>query len=250
MCHQLYYFSDLVNISDWFEFIKYYLLITTIIIETNSPLIPKYFHCLRNQLPVNVNFYFPDSVSPNEFHCFLLSLNYIKKLQIVYLATHLINPIQFSSFIKQLSSCSLSYLALSFSQQDSRTIQSYTTLLSAATSTHYKIGIDITHCELTEMLASTPLFSAQEQFIGSIRLYESKAVFRNLFESRGQIYVSYTFVGRNIHFQNIPKFMTDFGTLYWLRRFRIYYVNTLISDQNMNRKWGLINNKKFKICIQ
>ena len=123
---------------------------------------------------MNVNFYFPDSVSPNEFHCFLLSLNYIKKLQIVYIDTHLINLIQFSSFIKQLSSCSLSYLALSFSQQDSRTIQSYTTLLSAATSTHYKIGIDITQCELTEMQPSTPLFSAQEQFIGSIRLYESK----------------------------------------------------------------------------
>ena len=37
----------------------------------------------------------------------------------------------------------------------------------------------------------------------------NRAVFRNLFESRGQIFVSYTFVGRNIHFQNMLKFMTD-----------------------------------------
>ena len=43
MCHQLCYFTDLVDISDWIEFIKYYLLITTIIIETNSPLITKIF---------------------------------------------------------------------------------------------------------------------------------------------------------------------------------------------------------------
>ena len=174
MIHQLFYLVNLVRVSDWLEFIKSYLLISTVIIETNSLLIPKYFRCLRNLLPENVYFHFNDSVSPNEWHCFLLSLNYIRKLQIVFINTFVINPTQFSLFLKQLSSCSLSYLALAFFRQDYRTIQSYTTLLLAGTSVHYKVSIELNQCELTEMYPSTPLFSTHNQFMGSIKLYQSK----------------------------------------------------------------------------
>ena len=174
MIHQLYYLINLVNIFDWFEFIKAYLVISTIIVETNSHKNPRYFCCLRDLLPKNVYFYFNDSVSPNEWHCFLLSLNHIRKLQIVYINTSLINPTQFCSLLTQLSSCSLSYLALSFHNQDYRTIQSYTTLISTGTSTHYKISIDLTQCELSDIFPSPPLFSTQNQFTGSIKLFQSK----------------------------------------------------------------------------
>ena len=174
MIHQLYYFADLVDVSDWFEFIKVYLVISTLIVETNSPLIPKYFRCLRDLLPENVYFYFRYSVSPNEWHCFLLSLNYIRKLQIIFIDTSLINPTQFSSLLNRLSSCSLGYLALHFYKRDYRTIQSYTTLLSAGTSIQYKISIELNQCLLTDMYPSPPLFSTQTQFIGSIKLYKSK----------------------------------------------------------------------------
>ena len=36
MLYQLYYLANLVDVSDWLEFIKYYLFISTVIIETNS----------------------------------------------------------------------------------------------------------------------------------------------------------------------------------------------------------------------
>ena len=174
MLYQLCYFADFVDVSDWLEFIKAYLVISTLMVETNSPLIQKYFRCLRGLLPENVYFYFSYSVSPNEWHCFLLSLNYIRKLQIIYITTSLINPTQFSSLLNRLSSCSLSYLALRFYNRDYRTIQSYTTLLSAGTSIQYKISINLEQCVLTKMSPSPPLFSTQNQFIGSIDLYQSK----------------------------------------------------------------------------
>ena len=174
MLHQLYYFDDLVDVSDWLEFIKVYLVISTLIVEANSLLISKYFRCLRDLLPENVCFYFSNSVSPNEWLCFLLSLNYIRKLPIIFIDTSLINPTQFSSLLSRLSSCSLGYLALYFYNRDYRTIQSYTTLLSAGTSIQYKISIYLNQCELTDMSPSPPLFSTQNQFIGSIELYQSK----------------------------------------------------------------------------
>ena len=174
MFYQLRYVTNLVDVSDWFEFIKAYLVISTVIVETNSPLIPKYFRCLRGLLPENVYFYFRYSVSPNEWHCFLLSLNYIRKLQIIFINISLINPTQFSSLLNRLSSCSLSYLSLYFYNGDYRTIQSYTTLLSAGTPIQYKISIYLHQCELTDIYPSLPLFSTQNQFIGSIKLYQSK----------------------------------------------------------------------------
>ena len=49
----------------------------TLIVESNSKLIRQFFICFLNLLPQHVyfNFYYP--ISPNEWHCFLLSLTYI-----------------------------------------------------------------------------------------------------------------------------------------------------------------------------
>ena len=175
MSHQLYYFNTIVNVSDWIAFTKLYLLVATIIVETNSHLINEYFCCFKTLFPEYLYFYFLNSVSPNEWRCFVISLKYINKLQIVYINLSLISAIQFDSLLRQLSYCSLSYLALRFYKQDYQSIQSYTKLLdSTDISLQYKISIDLQVCELSETQHSSPLFASHNKFIGSIHLNESK----------------------------------------------------------------------------
>ena len=172
MIHQLRYYRNLIVVSDWDEFTKFYLLICTIIVETNSKLMKYYFRCLNDLLPENVYFYFNDSVSPNDWHCFILSLEYINRMEIVYIRMTLINPLQFNSLLHQLSLCSLCYLALYFVKQDYNTIQSYTNCLLT---TNYKISITIRECKQTESQPSSPLFPTTNiKWTGSIRLHESE----------------------------------------------------------------------------
>ena len=175
MSIQLYYDARLVNVSDWIAFTSFYLLMSTIIIETNSQLTKEYFHCFRDMFPEYLYFYFKRLISPNEWHCFVQSLNYISKLQIVYIGMSLINSIQFDSLLHQLSYCSLSYLALRFHKQDYQSIQSYTKLLdSSAISIQYKLSIYLHQCDFSETEHSTPLLASHTKFIGSMKLYESE----------------------------------------------------------------------------
>ena len=172
MVHQLGYLGNIFDVSDWEEFTTFYLLICTIIVETSSRLIQKYFRCLNDLLPENIYFHFDYSVSPNEWHCFILSLEYIKKMEIVFIRMALINPLQFHSLLHQFSSCSLRYLALHFFKQDYNTIRSYTNCLLP---TNYKISITIRECVLTESQPSSPLFpTTNNKWTGSIRLDESE----------------------------------------------------------------------------
>ena len=171
MVHQLSYIGNILVVSDWYEFTKFYLLICSIIVETNSKLMKYYFRCLNDLLPENMYFYFNDSVSPNEWHCFIISLEYINKMEIVFIRMTLINPLQFNSLLHQLSSCSLRYLALHFFKQDYNLIRSYTNCLLP---TNYKISITIRECVLTESQPSSSLFpTTNNKWTGSIRLDES-----------------------------------------------------------------------------
>ena len=168
MVHQLSYIGNVLVVSDWYEFTKFYLLICTIIVETNSKLMKRYFRCLSDLLPENVYLYFNDSVSPNEWHCFIFSLEYINKMEIVFIRMTLINPLQFNLLLHQLSFCSLHYLALHFVKQDYNTIRSYTNCLLP---TNYKISITIRECALTESQPSSSLFpTTNNKWTGSIRL--------------------------------------------------------------------------------
>ena len=126
-------------------------------------------------MPEHVHFIFGDSIAPNEFHCFLHSLNYFCQIEILYIETYLIAPNEFRLLLHQLSSCSLHYLAIAFYGDDTETIQSYTSLLfSADISINYKISINLNQCELTESLHSYPLFpTTSNTLTGSIRLCQS-----------------------------------------------------------------------------
>ena len=173
--HQLCFDCGITSVSNWVEFTKFYLICAAIIVETNSKQMKKYFSCFKDLLPEHLNFFFINSVSPNEWHSFVLSLKFIRKLEILAIKTSLINPTQLSMLLNQLSFCSLTYLSLFFCQQDYETIQLYTNLLSSTgVSIKYKINIGIDTCDLLETKPSTPLFTTQSKFTGSLRLKESQ----------------------------------------------------------------------------
>ena len=175
MVHQLGYIKNLIAVSDWSQFTWIYLFICTIIIETNSILMEQYFFYFIDRLPEHVSLYFNDSISPNEFHCFILSLNYFYRIEILYIETYLINPLQFKSLLHQLSSCSLGYLAFVFHGNDPETIYSYTNLLmSTDIPINFKISITLVRCDLSDSQRFTPLFTLRNQLTGSLSLIQSK----------------------------------------------------------------------------
>ena len=176
MVHQLNYFDNIMRVSDWMEFTQVYLLISTLIVETNSKLMEQYFHCFIDVLPEHVFFIFYNSISPNEWHCFLLSLNYFCQIEILFMQAYLINPIQFRSLLHQLSSCSLRYLAIAFFGIETEPIQSYTSLLSSTDiPINYNISLNLSNCVLTESQPSSHLFpTTNNNWTGSIKLEESE----------------------------------------------------------------------------
>ena len=175
MVHKLGYIKNLIAVSDWSQFTWLYLFICTIIIETNSRLMEQYFLYFIAQLPEHVFFYFNDSISPNEFHCFILSLNYFCQIEILFIETYLINPLQFKSLLHQLSSCSLGYLAIVFYGNDPETIYSYTNLLmSTDRPINFKISITLVRCDLPDSQRFTPLLTLRNQLTGSLCLIQSK----------------------------------------------------------------------------
>ena len=172
MIHQLRYLSNIQAVSDWIQFTRVYLLISTLIVETNLRSIKEFFLCFINLLPEHVCFYFEEPISPNEWHCFLLSLNYFHQIEILYIDTHGTNPDQFRSLLHQLSSCSLSYLSIGFFNRVYESIKSYTSLLcSTDISINYKISLSFKDCLLTESGLSSLLFpTINNKWTGSIRL--------------------------------------------------------------------------------
>ena len=172
MVHQLGFLSNIIEVSDWSHFTQVYLLICTLIIESNSRLMKFYFDCLSDLLPEHLYFCFDYSVSPNEWHCFLLSLGNICKIEIILIEISHVNPIQLSLLLHRLSSCSLSYLSIVFHGDDPSPIHSYTNLLfSTDIPINYKINISLYRCVLTESQPSSHLFpTTNNKLIGSIRL--------------------------------------------------------------------------------
>ena len=176
MKHQLRYAVNISDVSDWIEFTQVYLLISTLIVETNSKLMKQFFLCFINLLPEHVFLIFNNSISPNEWHCFLLSLNYFCQIEILFIQIIRINPIQFRSLLHQLSSCSLSYLSIAFGGDELEPIQSYTSLISSTDiPINYKISLSLSNCVLTESQPSSHLFPTKNNnWTGSIMLDESE----------------------------------------------------------------------------
>ena len=166
MVHQLGYDANVIGLSCWENFTQIYLLISTLIVETYSKLMEKYFLCFIDQLPEHVYFTFKCYISPNEWLCFLTSLKYICQTEIICMSASIVNPIrfnlvyidtkyinqtQFNSLIQVIGIRSVKILALYFYKKNSTTILSYTNLIKE---TKMKFGtkiiIELVRCNFSD----------------------------------------------------------------------------------------------------
>ena len=154
MCYQLEYegsFDQLKMYTGWYEFTKKYFQLTPILFETSSQNIAKNFNqFLQNSICIYLdNTVLP--VSPNEWVCFLQSLQLVNHIQVIYIYTDSVNLTQFKSLLEIIANSPLSYLALRFFDKDSTEILSYTDLFKETKlRIETRICIDLSYCILTD----------------------------------------------------------------------------------------------------
>ena len=157
-------------IQGWKVFTEFYLQLTAILYETNSNSIINRFAYFRQFLPYPIYFYFTQTVSPNEWICFLQSLQLLSQIQLIYIDTEFINPKQFIHLIEKVKVCSLHYLALQFYSKDATEILKYTnTIRDTQLMFDTKLCLYLAECNLTNDSA-VDIFSNTNQIIFSLIL--------------------------------------------------------------------------------
>ena len=143
--------SLLKEYTGWYEFTKKYFQLTPILFETNSQSIT---NCFNQFLQNSICIYLDSTVlpvSPNEWVCFLQSLQLVKHIQVIYIETNLVNLTQFKSLLETIANSPLSYFALEFYSKDSTEVLSYTNLFKETKlRIQTRISIELSHCTLTE----------------------------------------------------------------------------------------------------
>ena len=154
MCHQLKYEYSLSKYAGWYEFTKKYFQLSPILFETNSKSIT---NCFNQFLQNSICIYLDDTVlpvSPNEWECFLQSLQLVKHIQVISIDTDSVNLIQFESLLEIIANSPLSYLALRFHSKDSTEVLTYTDLFKETElRTQTRINIELKECTLTDATA-------------------------------------------------------------------------------------------------
>ena len=159
--------TDNFLIKGWKAFTEFYLQLTAILYETNSNSIINRFDYYRQFLPNPIYFYFTQTVSPNEWICFLQSLQLLSQIQLIYIHTEFINPKQFIDLIEKLKVCSLHYLELRFYKKFTPSILEYFKDTEFPCDT--KISIDLYNCNLTHKTA-VELFPLSNQNLFSLNI--------------------------------------------------------------------------------
>ena len=173
MSDQLRHYKDLVDMSDCREFTQSFLLLCTVVMETNSDSIPEHFNYFKERFPSPLYLYFLDTISPNEWHCFLRAMEYVRQFQIIHFQSDYVTAAQFRSLLDQLSTCCVRYVALFFNEKEFDGIHPYTSILTFATlPLDTRVSIHLHSCDLTTTNSSPRLFSCTNQFTGSLMLYE------------------------------------------------------------------------------
>ena len=199
--YQLEY-TDSYHIEGWHSFTKMYLQLTAILYETTSPKIPIWYEHLKQFLPTPIYLYINKTVSPNEWICFIQSLDLIPHIQHLDIDTRYINADQFKSLIQKMKVCSISLVSLSFDEKDSTTVLSYTDLIrETELKVDTKISIQLTVCDFSDVTTAVNLFSpTTNQILSSMRLWDNKysnnvlqqltkqlSVFQNLFVGESEL---------------------------------------------------------------
>ena len=157
MCDQLEYegsFDQLKRYTGWYEFTKKYFQLTPILFETNSQNIANNFNqFLQNSICIYLNSRVLP-VSPNEWECFLQSLQLVKHIQVIHIDTDSVNLTQFKSLLEIIANSPLSYLALRFDTKDSTKVLAYTDLFKETKlNIETRISIELSFCTLTDTTA-------------------------------------------------------------------------------------------------
>ena len=156
------------------DFTRMNFELTSMLFETNSNSIPTWFRYLIKLLPSPLYLYITETVSPNESFCFLKSLKFIPKIQLIYFRTEHINPIQFKDLLEQMKFCFVEYLAILFNFLHSTTILEYTDMIRNTEFTFdTKISIDLYKCNITDMAAVKLFSQTVNQNISCINLRET-----------------------------------------------------------------------------
>ena len=142
---------QLMRYTGWYEFTKKYFQLTPILFETNSKLIT---NCFNQFLQNSICIYLDNTVlpvSPNEWVCFLQSLQLVKHIQVIRIDTNYVNLTQFNSLLEIIANSPLSYLALRFFNKDSTEVLSYTNIFKLTKlRTETRISIELSSCTLTD----------------------------------------------------------------------------------------------------
>ena len=180
MYHQFKFdIFNLLPYTGWYEFTYRYFDLISILSEANST--HKY---LKRLLPTSISLYLNNrvpSVSPNEWQCFIQSLQLVQHINILYIDTRYVSIEQFASLLKEMRNYPLSQLVVKFEEGKKQTepmspkIVAYTNLINnTVLNGDTRISIEIKGCKIEELKSIDLFSSSTSQHINSVKLYESK----------------------------------------------------------------------------
>ena len=182
MSYQLYY-SRLYHHQGWNLFTKIYFQLASVLFETNSDSIPLWFDNFKQYFPMPMYLYVRETVSPNEWICFIQTLKLVCRIQLIYIDTSRISPTRFSSLIQEMRICSVNLLALRFHKQDSTTVLSYTDVIKETRiNFDTKISIALSSCNFTAERGVNLFPTVTNQIIDSLILIRNEYSCKSLQE--------------------------------------------------------------------
>ena len=169
MTYQLKY-KNLYRHQGWNEFTEIYFQLAAIVYETNSNTIPIWYSNFQQHFPDPIYLYIQSAISPNEWICFIQSLKFVNKIQLIYIDTDNINTTQFNSLMQEMRNCSVSLLALMFDVKDSNTVLSYTEIIrNTEMKFNTKISFDLYKCNLRDE-TGVRIFQTTNQILSGLSL--------------------------------------------------------------------------------
>ena len=152
-------YNDFIPYTGLQNFAKINFQLTSMLFESNAKSIPNWFEHFTQFLPSPLYLYFSETVSPNEWFCFLQSLQFLSQIQLIRIYTEYINPIQFKCLLKEMRNCFVNYLAILFFNKGSTTVLEYTNLIrDTEFSFDTKFSIELLGCYMSDTTA-VELFS-------------------------------------------------------------------------------------------
>ena len=139
--------------EEWAEFTQKYFELAASLYETASKSINLWFTNFQQYFPTPISFYVENIVSPNEWICFLQSLELVSTIKLIFIKTENINPIQLKYLLQKLRICSVGLLTLRFYGKDSNTVVEFCDRLRSATELQSisKINIELNRCDLRDV---------------------------------------------------------------------------------------------------